>query len=374
MSLPPELGAIDDSWGEDEQPTIARSSRMPTAPVRIELPDEIPTAPRIDLAALERAAIESLAKPPPGSKQTHVAAPRVAPNDADIAPGPVELAPEVPLISSEQGSLLRTHQLTPTGLEIDLADEGEDIQERVTTVPQIPPDEYARMLMAADPQQAVTEAPPPPDVGSSEFDLSLEPPRPLPPSEMPTAPPPSSDFFSAPVSIPASGSVGPFSLNTGTLPTDRPPPVPALSEPRIDIQGFSGRFGSVPPTGTPVNDEQAMKDKFAMGDFSGALQLAESFLTKTPGDSDVRALADKCREVLEDMYTSRISDVSRTPNIAMGADQIRWLSLDHRAGFLLSMIDGISTVDDLLDVSGMARLDALRILCALLDQKVITLS
>jgi hypothetical protein len=38
------------------------------------------------------------------------------------------------------------------------------------------------------------------------------------------------------------------------------------------------------------------------------------------------------------------------------------------------MIDGISSVDDLLDVSGMPRLDALRILCDLLDAKVISLT
>ena len=73
------------------------------------------------------------------------------------------------------------------------------------------------------------------------------------------------------------------------------------------------------------------------------------------------------------MYASRIADMQRVPNIIMSPDQIRWLSLDHRAGFLLSMIDGISSVDDLLDVSGMQRLDALRIICTLLDQKVIAL-
>src|SRR5690606_18147294 len=62
MSLPPELGAIDDAWGEDEQPTIARPSRVPTAPARIEIesPGELPHAPGFtyDAPSLEDAGIE----------------------------------------------------------------------------------------------------------------------------------------------------------------------------------------------------------------------------------------------------------------------------------------------------------------------------
>jgi hypothetical protein len=59
--------------------------------------------------------------------------------------------------------------------------------------------------------------------------------------------------------------------------------------------------------------------------------------------------------------------------VAVPSDQIRWLSLDHRAGFVLSLIDGSSTVEELLDISGMNRLDALRILYTLYDQRVVAL-
>jgi hypothetical protein len=40
---------------------------------------------------------------------------------------------------------------------------------------------------------------------------------------------------------------------------------------------------------------------------------------------------------------------------------------------MLSMIDGASTIGELLDISGMPRLDALRILSHLLEQRVIRL-
>lgn len=318
MSLPPELGDIDEGWGDDEQPTIARPSRFPTAPTRANIPDEYP-----------------------------------------IAPG--------------------------EPIDIELMDDEDDIQDRVTTVPEVPFDDYARRVMGSDAQAAATEAPPPPRAhrpNHLELDRSrttettpqrIAPSRPRIDgrhvSEMPTAPPPEG-FNSHRIAVPRMprpASVEAFSLDPSRAETDPPPAFFEKSEePR-----FSGRFSSAPPGGGSVH--QAMKDKFAMGDFSGALELADSILNKAPRDQEALSLAAKCREVLQDMYASRISGLDRVPLVVMSHDQIRWLSLDHRAGFMLSMIDGISSVDDLLDVSGMQRLDALRILCGLLDQKVISL-
>jgi hypothetical protein len=45
--------------------------------------------------------------------------------------------------------------------------------------------------------------------------------------------------------------------------------------------------------------------------------------------------------------------------------------MDHHAGFLLSMVDGRFTVEELVDASGMPPLDALRILVELLQHSVI---
>jgi hypothetical protein len=59
--------------------------------------------------------------------------------------------------------------------------------------------------------------------------------------------------------------------------------------------------------------------------------------------------------------------------MALGDSQLRWLGLDHRSGFLLSRIDGLSTVDELLDVCGMPRLEALKTLSELLERGAIRL-
>jgi hypothetical protein len=53
-------------------------------------------------------------------------------------------------------------------------------------------------------------------------------------------------------------------------------------------------------------------------------------------------------------------------------DQLRWLSIDHRSGFVLSLVDGVSSLEMILDVSGMRELDALRILFELVQQRIIS--
>jgi hypothetical protein len=116
-----------------------------------------------------------------------------------------------------------------------------------------------------------------------------------------------------------------------------------------------------------------MKDRYAMGDFTGALLVAEGMLEVDADDIDAQRYAKSCRDVLTQMYSARLGSLGQRVRVAVPGDQIRWLSLDHRAGFVLSLIDGSSTVEELLDISGMNRLDALRILYTLYDQRVIAL-
>lgn len=118
---------------------------------------------------------------------------------------------------------------------------------------------------------------------------------------------------------------------------------------------------------------QEMQDRYAVGDYTGALVMAESILEGNPDHEDAKRYAQSCREVLTQMYAARIGQIDQIPTVAIPADQITWLSLDHRAGFLLSLVDGVSSIEEILDISGMSRLDALRIMYTLVQQNVITL-
>jgi hypothetical protein len=168
----------------------------------------------------------------------------------------------------------------------------------------------------------------------------------------------------------------PTSRSASTSPFGRDPRDPVLE---LDL-GEVARSGPPPPVlmpSAPASRRDAeiteMKDRYAMGDFTGALVVAEGMLEVNADDIDAQRYAQSCRDVLTQMYTARLGTLSQHVRVAVPNDQIRWLSLDHRAGFVLSLIDGSSTVEELLDISGMNRLDALRILYTLFDQRVIAL-
>jgi len=136
-----------------------------------------------------------------------------------------------------------------------------------------------------------------------------------------------------------------------------------------------GRFTEAPPTARSEFDgyRQQMKDRYATGDFSGALQIAEALLAEDSGDLEAQRYSTSCRDVLTQMLLSRIGSVNAIVKVALSQEELRWLTLDHRAGFLLSLVDGALSVEELLDIAGMPKLESLRILANLLEQRVILL-
>ena len=137
--------------------------------------------------------------------------------------------------------------------------------------------------------------------------------------------------------------------------------------------GAGSEAGALPHVpDAPSQDPSAeMRDKFSLGDYSGALLVAEALLEDQPEHSEALRYAENCRAVLQKMYTARIGPLDRVPIVVVPREQLRWLSIDHRAGFVLSLVDGVSSLEMVIDVSGMPLLDVLRILYELVQQRVI---
>jgi hypothetical protein len=114
-----------------------------------------------------------------------------------------------------------------------------------------------------------------------------------------------------------------------------------------------------------------VRARFEVGDFSGALVLAEAMLEEDPRHLAAKCYADSCRAMLRQMYLVRIGDKASVLRQVMDSEQVKSLQLDHRAGFLFSLADGVNTIDEILDVSGMPALDALRILYELIQEGVV---
>ena len=116
-----------------------------------------------------------------------------------------------------------------------------------------------------------------------------------------------------------------------------------------------------------------MEELYALDDLTGALRFAELILGREPNHEQALRCADNCRKRLISLYTSKLGAVDRIVTVALSESQLRWLGLDHRAGFLLSRVDGSLSVEELLDVCGMPRLEALKTLADLLERGAIRL-
>ncbi len=116
----------------------------------------------------------------------------------------------------------------------------------------------------------------------------------------------------------------------------------------------------------------AAKELFALGDFSGSLELIEKILQVDPDHGEARDYLRHNEATLVSMYESKLAPLSRIPRLAIKPEEIMWLTLDHRAGFLLAQIDGTVDFETLFALSGLPRLDTARILANLITEGVIT--
>jgi hypothetical protein len=148
-----------------------------------------------------------------------------------------------------------------------------------------------------------------------------------------------------------------------------PPPMPAVEEHGDRVTPIA----SEPPPDSIDNKVRLMQSRFESRNYPGALSLAESILNGSPGHAVARRCAEGCREMMAEKYLSRIGGRNCVPRVAMPPEEMTLLALDHRAGFLLSFIDGAMSVDEVLDVSSMPELDALRIMFELQEQGAIVI-
>jgi len=107
------------------------------------------------------------------------------------------------------------------------------------------------------------------------------------------------------------------------------------------------------------------------GTYEGSLWLCERVLSLDPANGEAKRLLENNRAVLLQQFNQRIGDAKLVPVVRIPQHEIMWHKLDHRAGFLLSRIDGQLTFEDVIDVSGMGEFEASRILAQLLSLGVI---
>jgi len=145
---------------------------------------------------------------------------------------------------------------------------------------------------------------------------------------------------------------------------------PIVDEPPTDGDGVRLRPSRAPKVSMDARRSK-MAERMELGDFTGALEAAEEMLLASSDDIEAIKVRDECRSVLIGMYEARIGNFERIPEVIISPHELIWRNLDASTGFVVSRIDGASSIEDILDISGLPRFETCRILAQLLQDGII---
>ncbi len=91
--------------------------------------------------------------------------------------------------------------------------------------------------------------------------------------------------------------------------------------------------------------------------------LRESEAAPPPGIAEV---IEPARLLFESVFAKDVGSLQSVPILTMPPEQLAVQDFDHRAGFLISRMDGLLTVEQIIDVAAMPRFDSLRIISGLI--------
>ncbi len=77
---------------------------------------------------------------------------------------------------------------------------------------------------------------------------------------------------------------------------------------------------------------------------------------------DTERVEDMVRGRLVQRYRDRVSDTGAVPRIVIDPSEVTGFDLPADVGFMLSLVDGKTSIDELIALSGMDAFEALRIL------------
>lgn len=103
------------------------------------------------------------------------------------------------------------------------------------------------------------------------------------------------------------------------------------------------------------------------GDFEAALDLLRSVVETDEFNLELEATVELVRSYLYKVYLESVGDLAVIPSLSEKSADITKFNLPPDAGFLLSMIDGATSIESLISLSGMDAFEALRIVKGLME-------
>jgi hypothetical protein len=100
-------------------------------------------------------------------------------------------------------------------------------------------------------------------------------------------------------------------------------------------------------------------------DVDRAVTAVDLALSEDPNSALAQKLIHRNREAIMNAFQAFLGDLQRPPSLSRPLHELGSAPISPRAAFLLSRVDGTLSLDEILDVSGMPRLEAYRYLCQL---------
>ena len=106
-------------------------------------------------------------------------------------------------------------------------------------------------------------------------------------------------------------------------------------------------------------------------DLENALDLFQAAARFEPDRFEIEGYVDLVRSHLLKRYRERIGDLQAVPRLLVRGGEIMRFNLAPDGGFMLSLVDGSTSFEQLVSLSGMAAFEAFRNLGALLDAGIL---
>ena len=153
-------------------------------------------------------------------------------------------------------------------------------------------------------------------------------------------------------------------------------PPPRAKPPAVDPEVQDHAAAELAESG----DDAALDDLVKEGqrlvgkqELEAGLDLLEAVARRDPMRLEVHGHIEEVRGRLLKRYRDRMGDLGGVPRLSLGLSDVMKFNLPAHAGFMLSLIDGDTSIGDIVSLSGMDSFGALRVLNGLIDAGIVSL-
>lgn len=158
---------------------------------------------------------------------------------------------------------------------------------------------------------------------------------------------------------------------------DGPAPsrVPTWPELTLDAPTLSSRITRVALDDATLQAEQdlaAVRACVVRGDYAAAIEFGEVLLEEHPESAALREAVETAHELQLHEWIVTLGGMHHVPRLRASAEELTSLPLDPREAFVLSLVDGAATIEEIIDMAGMTEDEVLGDLAALAKQGVLS--